>query len=929
MVWPGRHRFILCGGLIVVLAAPVWAQKTIHVPGDATTIQAGINAASEGDTVLVAPGTYVENIDFMGKAITVTSSGGPEVTTIDGGQKGIVVRFANSETRVSVINGFTITNDAPPLPEQVTFWTDGVFVGQSNPTITNNIITNNRGYGIEVSFGSAYISGNTISHTDTANDPRFDYGCDYDDGAGIHIGGTSNGITDPPVIDHNTIEQNLGYCLGGGIALYAAPLSTIISNNIIAHNQSLGFGGGVFEVNGSVSLHQNLIYDNVAGVAGGGAYLAMGSENGATGPLNVFLTNNTIYGNTIVVNPKILASWIDGSQVALPGYVSQLGFFNNLIIANDAYAAIACWPTYQYLSGAPPVVVSNDVRNVRGPAYGGWCTSPAGNTGNISADPKFKNPPGGDFHLLAGSPAIDTGFNAAPGSLATDIESAQRIQNATGATEPLVDMGAYESTGAPESRPASHTALTVQPETVFYGQPVTLSATVTDSSGSPILEGTVNFMDDWSTVQQSLLNDSGIATVSTSAFDVGPHWLVASFGGNASNQPGISTTAKVSINGFSTSTTITFSPNPGHYGKPETLTAAVVLAPGNPPGTPTPTGNIAFIVSGSLLATVPLNPSGVAMYTTSSLPVGTSYIQAIYKPTGGFLSSWSQNLSLQIVANPVATVAIWNVGSIATIQPLDVTISVTGTFGNPTPTGSVTLTSGAYSSVATTLNAGSVMITVPAGALGVGQDTLTVQYSGDSTYGAATGTGSVVVTLPIAISGTSVSVSAGATSGNQSTITVSPAGGFQGAVTLTASVTTSPHGGTHPPTFSFGTTGTVDITSDAPGTATLTIATVAPVGCSQASEARSFRQSPVSSRLALGCIVLLLALRMRPRRGQLPMLLLLLGLISATTGCGGSGGGGGGCSDQSSGTTRGNYVITITGTSGSVVATGRVTLTVR
>ena len=50
--------------------------STIHVPGDQPTIQAGVNAASNGDIVLVAPGTYYENIDIKGKAITVTSSGG-------------------------------------------------------------------------------------------------------------------------------------------------------------------------------------------------------------------------------------------------------------------------------------------------------------------------------------------------------------------------------------------------------------------------------------------------------------------------------------------------------------------------------------------------------------------------------------------------------------------------------------------------------------------------------------------------------------------------------------------------------------------------------------------------------------------------------------------------------------------------------------
>lgn len=223
MVFPTRvdSRLTCFCLLIGLLASPASAQSTINVPANAPTIQAGINAASNGDTVLVSPGTYFENIDFMGKTITVTSSGGPAVTTIDGGQKGIVVNFANNETRASVINGFTITDDGPPLPTQVPFNADGIFVGGANPTITNDIITNNRGFGILVYFGSAYISGNTISNTSTAGDPAGDFGCDYDDGDGIFIQGTSNAPLEPPVIDHNTIEQNVGHCL------VAASVSTL------------------------------------------------------------------------------------------------------------------------------------------------------------------------------------------------------------------------------------------------------------------------------------------------------------------------------------------------------------------------------------------------------------------------------------------------------------------------------------------------------------------------------------------------------------------------------------------------------------------------------------------------------------------------------------------------------------------------------
>ena len=60
----------LAGCLIVIWfsAASLAAQDTIHVPADQVTIQAAINAASNGDTVVVEPGTYVEKINFLGKA---------------------------------------------------------------------------------------------------------------------------------------------------------------------------------------------------------------------------------------------------------------------------------------------------------------------------------------------------------------------------------------------------------------------------------------------------------------------------------------------------------------------------------------------------------------------------------------------------------------------------------------------------------------------------------------------------------------------------------------------------------------------------------------------------------------------------------------------------------------------------------------------
>src|ERR1700722_6675739 len=106
-----RAIFVTVVCTCLLFSLPVMG-KVIHVPADQPTIQAGINAAATGDTVLVSSGTYYENINFNGKAITVTSASGPGATVIDGskGTYSATVTFSSNETLSSVISGFTIQN---------------------------------------------------------------------------------------------------------------------------------------------------------------------------------------------------------------------------------------------------------------------------------------------------------------------------------------------------------------------------------------------------------------------------------------------------------------------------------------------------------------------------------------------------------------------------------------------------------------------------------------------------------------------------------------------------------------------------------------------------------------------------------------------------------------------------------------------------
>ena len=192
---PHRCLFIAARLLSLVFLCLVPSAKAapINVPSGQPTIQAGINAANNGDTVVLAPGTYYKNIDFKGKAIIVASSAGAATTIIDGGAAlgSATASFQSGELRDSVLSGFTIQNGGNQTASSR--GGGGVYVANTWPTILNNIITNNVCNGIG-DYGPALIQGNTISNT---QDPNDDY-CSFA-GSGLVLGASLNGGGRSPI----------------------------------------------------------------------------------------------------------------------------------------------------------------------------------------------------------------------------------------------------------------------------------------------------------------------------------------------------------------------------------------------------------------------------------------------------------------------------------------------------------------------------------------------------------------------------------------------------------------------------------------------------------------------------------------------------------------------------------------------------------
>ncbi|MBS1823527.1 MAG: Ig-like domain repeat protein [Acidobacteria bacterium] len=295
-----------------------------------------------------------------------------------------------------------------------------------------------------------------------------------------------------------------------------------------------------------------------------------------------------------------------------------------------------------------------------------------------------------------------------------------------------------------------------------FGNPVTITATLPANTS-----GTVVFTYGATNLGTGTIAN-GVATISTTVLPVGSDTITANYAGDSNNNAATGTTSQT-VSKATPVLNMSSSLNPSAFGDNVTFTATLPTAT---------TGTVTFSFGATVLGTATVS-NGVAAVSTSTLPLGTDTISAAYSGDANYNAA---NGSLvQTINHGGTTITVATSGPSVYGNPVTITATVPAG-----ATGTITFTSGGVTLGAGPVSSGGTTV-ITYSALPVGNDIIAASYGGDTTYSAATGSTTQVVskaTPPVA-----VTTSGPSNYGNPVTITATLPAATTGTVTFTDGAT--------------------------------------------------------------------------------------------------------------------------------------------
>ncbi|MFY9224977.1 MAG: Ig-like domain repeat protein, partial [Blastocatellia bacterium] len=738
-------------------------------------------------TLVGSSDAFVTKLSPTGSGVYSTYLGG------NSGDTGIAIAVDASGS--AYITGATISTNFPTMNafQSTLVGSSDAFVTKLSPTGNSLIYSTylgssvqDQGLAIAVdSSGNAYIAGEVRSTTGPISSTNFPtmnafqstFGGGNADAFVTKFSSTGNNLVYSTLLGGNNDDQGAGIAVDASGNAYVTGQTFSTNFPTMGAFQSTNAGNADAFVTKLSAMGSSLVYSTYLG----GSSSESGSEIAVDTSGNAYITGQTFSTNFPTMN-AFQSTFGGGFSDAFITKLSSTG--NNIVYStylggsnDDQGAGIA-------VDSSGNTYITGNTNSTNFPTMNAFQSSLSG-----TPDPDFGSPTdvfvtqlSATGNSLLNSTYLGGNSDDRGSGIAVDASGNAYVIGQADSTNFPTTMGAFQSTGGGDAfvtklilvtTTPTITTVTSSPNPSVFGQSVTLTATVTQQSGTTTPTGMVEFFDGSTSLGTATLNASSQASIMTSAIQAGSRSITAMYAGDSNYSASTSAAITQTVNKANTTTAVVSNANPSVFGQSVTFTATVSAVA---PGSGTATGMVQFIDGTTNLDSPVSLISGQAQLSISNLSVATHSITAMYLGDSNF------NASTSTAINQVVNKA--NTSSVVTssLNPSNfnqlVTFTATVRADTPAPglpTGIVQFKDGANNLGNPVSLDGKGKAQLSTSILTGGSHSITVVYNGDTSFNASTSVIFTQTVNPIA---------------STTTLTVTPTTSVFGqAVSLSATVT--------------------------------------------------------------------------------------------------------------------------------------------